>query len=97
MTRLATISRLCVAAHMLSMVKLHIEILVEARWEIFQWRFAAAYIRVTDLAHRHCRPNKLREMAVSTILVSRELRRVRIIRSRMTVGATKRSMTLTGM
>lgn len=79
------------------MVKLHVEILVEARWEILQWRFAAADIRVTDLAHRNCRRNKLRKMAVSTILVSRELRRIRIISAQMTVGATKRSMTLAGM
>ena len=78
-TAVAAIRRARGAGHVLCMVKLHIEALIEPRRETLKRRVGALHVRVTNLAHRNGRSYELGQVTVSAGLVTGKLRCGRIV------------------
>ena len=78
MTSAAAILRSHRLAHMLCVVKLHVETLFEAGGKALERSLRCIYVRVADKAHRTRGSEKLIPMAIDTRGVARErwLRRV---------------------
>lgn len=92
MTRRATISWPRRSVHVLRMIELHVEVLVELRGESLERRIGAVHIRMTDRAHRTVGCHKLSEMAFGAGLVSGKMRRRRVVAALMTGGTGDRSV-----
>jgi hypothetical protein len=60
------------AVHVLRVIELYVEGLIEAGREIFEWRVAGAYVCVTDRAHRHLRRCELAAMTIRARFVTRK-------------------------
>ena len=58
------------AVHMLRVIEFHVEGLVEARGEGFEWGITGADVRVTDRAHRHLRCCELAAVTISARFVT---------------------------
>ena len=85
----------CRAHHVLRVIELNVEFLFEGSGKTFQRRFRAAYICVTDRAHRNRRCDKLGEMTTGACRVPGKGRLDRIIRgSLMTSRARLRGVAL---
>ena len=94
MTSLTTVSRARGACHMLRVIKLHIEALIETRRKRFQRRGGALYIAMANDAHRDIRSYKLCQMALCAGGVSGKLGCSAIVCARVTGVASQRGMTL---
>ena len=60
------------AGHVLRVIELDVERLVEACGEVFEWWVVGANVCVTDRAHRHLRRRELAAMTISAGFVTRE-------------------------
>jgi len=60
------------SGHMLRVIKLYIERLVETGGKVFEWRVVAADVGVTDLTHWRLRRRELAAMAFGASLVTRK-------------------------
>ena len=80
-TAVAAIARARGAGHVLRMVKLHIEALIEPRRETLKRRVGALHIRMTNLAHRNSRSDELGQVTVGAGLVTGKFRSGRIVRA----------------
>src|SRR5215213_5353149 len=63
------------AGHVLRVIKLHVERLIEACRKVFEWRIVAGDICVADGAHRDLRRCELAAMTISAGFVTRKARR----------------------
>lgn len=79
MTTVATRLWLRRSAHVLRVIELHVETLIEARGETLQRRIAALRIAVADQTHRDRRRRELSAMTVRASFVTRKARRRRVI------------------
>jgi hypothetical protein len=70
MTAIATLLRARVALHVLRVIELHVEALVESRRKAFQRRIPALRVGVANQTHRNRRGRKLSAMAVGAGLVT---------------------------
>ena len=73
-TAVAAIARSRHAGHVLCMVKLHIEALIEPHRETLKRGVGALHIRMTNLAHGNGRSDELGQVTVSAGLVTRKFR-----------------------
>ena len=83
--------------HVLGMIELDVEALVESRRKSFQRWVRAIYVLVTDDAHRNIRSNKLRQMTAGAGFMSREPWRRGIVAPLVTRVAGQRCVTLARM
>ena len=79
------------------MIELQVETFLKSVGEGCQRRIIAVHVRVANRAHGHIRSSELRQMAARAIFVTRETGLRGIIISMMTVRATNRRVTLTGV
>lgn len=70
MTTVATLWWSSRAAHVLSVIKLHVKALVESGGKVLQWRITALGIGVADQTHRNRRRCELPAMAVGAGFVT---------------------------
>lgn len=97
MTGRAAILWLRRAAHVLRVVELHVEAFFEFVGKAFPRRIAAISVGMADETQRRILCQDLILVAIKTIFVTGKTGQAGIIRAMMTVRATNRSMTLTGM
>jgi len=83
------------SSHVLRVIELDVEALVELRGKSFQRGICAVDVRMADDTHRNIGSNKLGQMAAGARLVSRDTRRGGIIAALVTGVAGKRCVTLT--
>ena len=94
MTTGATSLRARGAGVVLRVIELDVEWLVEARRKVFQWRVAAADVRMTDSTHRYLRRGELAAMTIGARLVTGKTRRGRVVGAFVTGVAGKGTVTL---
>lgn len=95
---LTTILRSRRAAHVLSMIKLHIEVLIKPSRKCLQRRGCTFDVAVADNAHRHIRSYELCQVAFRAHVVTWKLWCRSVVRSaRVTGGARERCVALARM
>jgi len=90
----ATLLRFRRAAHVLRVIELHVETLVEARGKTPQWWIAALRVGVTDQTHRNRGRRELSAMTVSARFVTGEAWPRRVVGAFVTGGAGEGTVTL---
>ena len=93
-TAVATLWWPRLASHVLRVVELHVETLVETRRKILQRRVSALRIRVTDETHRNRRRCELSAMAISAGFVTGEARGSGVVGAFVTRRAGKGTVSL---
>ncbi|HKB65397.1 MAG TPA: hypothetical protein VKC61_06035 [Pyrinomonadaceae bacterium] len=85
------------AVHVLSVVELDVEALIELRRETFQGRVAAVDVCMADDTHRDSGRYKLTGVTTDAGFVAWKNRRGRVVLALMTRSAGERSMALAGV